>query len=182
MDMTGSYDIPAPRQQVWEALNNPEVLKKSIPGCQSFEKLSDSDMRATVVMKIGPVKATFRGKVALSDIEVARGYRITGEGEGGVAGFAKGGAVVRLEDIPGGTRLTYEASADVGGKIAQLGARLIDGAAKKLADEFFESFSASFGAPMAQAAAPQPTETKSEQSAGSAEPSEKRGFWRRLFG
>ena len=100
MDMVGTYDIPAPRQQVWLALNDPEVLKACLPGCQSFEKTSDTDMKATVVMKIGPVKATFNGNVKLSDIEPARGYRITGEGSGGMAGFAKGGASVRLEDIP----------------------------------------------------------------------------------
>ena len=157
MDMVGSYDIPAPRQEVWLALNDPEVLKACLPGCQSFEKTSDTDMKATVVMKIGPVKATFGGNVKLSDIEPARGYRITGEGSGGMAGFAKGGAVVRLEDIPVGTRLTYEAKADIGGKIAQLGARLIDGVAKKMADDFFGAFSARFGPMDAGTAAAAPT-------------------------
>ncbi len=144
MDMAGSYDIPAPRQDVWIALNDPNVLRACIPGCESLEKLSDTQMVAAAKLAIGPVKALFKGNVTLSDIEPARGYTITGEGSGGIAGFAKGGAIVKLDDIPGGTRLTYNAKADVGGKIAQLGSRLIDGVAKKMADDFFGAFSARF--------------------------------------
>lgn len=141
MEFTGEYRIPAPRQKVWEALNDPAVLQQCIPGCESLEKAGDNELKATVRMKIGPVSARFGGKVALSDIDPPSGYRISGEGQGGAAGFAKGGAAVKLAEADGETVLTYTADAQVGGKIAQIGARLIDGAAKKLADEFFSKFS-----------------------------------------
>jgi len=141
MDMSGSQRIEAPREKVWDGLNNPEVLKQCIPGCESIEMTSPGAMTAKAVLKIGPVKATFTGKVTLSDLDPPNGYTIAGEGQGGVAGFAKGSAAVRLEaDGDDATILYYDAKADVGGKIAQLGARLIDGTAKKLAGDFFEKF------------------------------------------
>ncbi len=141
MDMTGERRIEAPRQTVWQALNDPEVLKASIPGCESLEKVSDTDMKATAAVKIGPISTRFTGTVHLSDIDPPNGYTIGGEGQGGVAGFAKGGANVRLEDAGSATLLRYEVHAQVGGKIAQLGARLIDATAKQMADAFFERFS-----------------------------------------
>jgi carbon monoxide dehydrogenase subunit G len=159
MDMSGSQRIEAPREKVWEALNDPEVLKECIPGCQEIVKESPTGMTAKAVLKIGPVKATFAGKVTLSDLDPPNGYTITGEGQGGVAGFAKGSARVRLEpDGDGATVLGYDVKADVGGKIAQLGARLIDGTAKKLAAEFFEKFGqvVAPGAPSADAPEAEP--------------------------
>ena len=149
MDMTGERRIAAPRNVVWQALNDPEVLKVSIPGCESLEKSSDTDMRATVAVKIGPISARFTGTVHLTDIEPPTSYTISGEGQGGVAGFAKGGANVRLDDADGGTLLRYEVNAQVGGKIAQLGARLIDASAKQMADAFFDRFSAHVAPPAA---------------------------------
>ncbi len=146
MDMTGERRIPAPRQKVWEALNNPEILKASIPGCESMEKLSDSELKATAAVKIGPISARFTGKVNLLDLDPPNSYRIEGEGQGGVAGFAKGGAVVKLVDDGRDTLLTYDVKAQVGGKIAQLGARLIDATAKQMSDAFFNNFSAAVAA------------------------------------
>lgn len=153
MDMTGERRIAAPRDTVWQALNDPAVLKVSIPGCESLEKTSDADMRATVSVKIGPISARFTGNVHLADIDPPNSYTISGEGQGGVAGFAKGGAKVRLSDADGGTLLRYEVNAQVGGKIAQLGARLIDASAKQMADAFFDRFSAHV-APAAVAVSP----------------------------
>jgi carbon monoxide dehydrogenase subunit G len=141
MQMQDSQRIPASKEKVWAALNDPEVLKKCIPGCQSLEMNSPTEMTATVVFKVGPVKATFGGKVTLSDLDPPNSYRISGEGSGGVAGFAKGGASVRLEaESPEVTILHYEVDAQIGGKLAQLGGRLIDSTSKKLAGEFFASF------------------------------------------
>ena len=141
MDMTGEYRIPASRDKVWAALNDPETLKASIPGCESLEKTGDDAFTAKVVAKVGPVKAKFGGDVKLSNINPPESYTISGEGKGGAAGFAKGGADVKLaDDGEGGTILTYTAKADVGGKLAQLGSRLIDGTSKKMADEFFTNF------------------------------------------
>ena len=140
MDMTGEFHIPAPRDVVWKALNDPEILKRSIAGCEELEKTSDTEFTAKVTAKVGPVKARFTGKVTLSDLDPPNGYKISGEGEGGVAGFAKGGATVALADKDGGTLLTYNVEAQIGGKLAQLGQRLINGSAKKLADEFFTNF------------------------------------------
>ncbi len=140
MEMTGSYQIPAPREKVWAALNDPVVLKACIPGCEMLEKVSDSEMTATVKAKVGPVSATFNGTVTLAQIDPPNGYTITGEGKGGAAGFAKGGAKVALTDDDGMTLLTYTANAQVGGKLAQVGARLIDAAAKQMADQFFTAF------------------------------------------
>ncbi|HEX5079148.1 MAG TPA: carbon monoxide dehydrogenase subunit G [Geminicoccaceae bacterium] len=141
MDMRGEYRIPAPRAQVWAALNDPAVLKASLPGCESLERLSDHEFAATVAAKVGPVRAKFNGQVTLSDLNPPESYKITGEGKGGAAGFAKGGADVTLvEEAAEITLLSYTARADVGGKLAQLGSRLVDATAKKMADEFFENF------------------------------------------
>lgn len=141
MEMSGENRIPASIDKVWAALNDPDILKASIPGCQSLEKTSDSSFEAAAKVKVGPVGATFKGKVDLVDLDPPNGYRIVGEGQGGIAGFAKGAATVRLSDAEGGgTKLTYDVEANVGGKIAQLGSRLIDGVAKKTADKFFENF------------------------------------------
>lgn len=139
----GEEKIAAPIQKVWEGLNDPEILKASIPGCTALDMKSDKEMSATVVLKIGPIKATFGGEVTLSNIKAPRSYTISGEGKGGIAGFAKGGAdVVLTEDGPDSTILKYAAKADVGGKIAQLGSRLITSTSKKLAGQFFSTFGA----------------------------------------
>jgi carbon monoxide dehydrogenase subunit G len=153
MDMTGSQRIEASREQVWRALNDPEILKSSIPGCESLEKTSDTEMSATVTLKVGPIKASFKGKVTFSDMDPPNGYTISGEGSGGLAGFAKGGATVKLEADGNATILHYDVKAQVGGKLAQLGARLIDATAKKLAGDFFENFGATF-APKVEVVAP----------------------------
>jgi len=147
MNMSGEYQIAAPREVVWGKLNDPEILKVCIPGCEQLEKLSDTEFRAVTMTKIGPVKARFKGKVRLSDLDPPNGYRISGEGDGGVAGFAKGGATVALIPKDGGTLLTYNAEAQIGGKLAQLGQRLINGAAKKMADDFFHNFAAAVAPP-----------------------------------
>lgn len=141
MDLTGEYIIEAPRQRVWEALNDPDVLRACIPGCETLEKKSDTEMAATVVTKIGPVKAKFSGEVRLENINAPVSYTIAGEGKGGIAGFAKGGADVVLDEVPEGTKLSYVVKAQIGGKLAQLGSRLIDSTVKKLADQFFQNFS-----------------------------------------
>jgi uncharacterized protein len=140
MDMTGEYRIPAPRAKVWAALNDPEMLKAALPGCESLQKVSDTEFAAVVIARVGPVKAKFNGNVALSNLNPPESYTIAGEGKGGAAGFAKGGAEVHLTEDGDATVLRYTAKADVGGKLAQLGSRLIDGTAKKLADEFFNNF------------------------------------------
>jgi uncharacterized protein len=143
MQMDGTEHVPAPQAQVWAALNDPEILKACIPGCESLTMTSPTDMVATVVVKVGPVKAKFSGKVTLSDLDPPNGYRITGEGSGGVAGFAKGGATVKLSpEGPAATFLNYTVDVQIGGKLAQLGSRLIDSTAKKLAGEFFRAFAA----------------------------------------
>ena len=154
MDMKGEERIPAPREAVWEALNDPEVLKASIPGCQELEKTSDTGFSATVQAKVGPVKAKFKGEVSLSDIDPPNGYTISGEGKGGAAGFAKGGAKVSLAEDGGETVLSYEVDANVGGKLAQIGSRLIDSTAKKMAGDFFAKFSEEVVARTGAAAAP----------------------------
>ncbi|MEM6438326.1 MAG: carbon monoxide dehydrogenase subunit G [Pseudomonadota bacterium] len=140
MELQGSRDIAAPRSQVWTALNDPDVLKACIPGCQELTGSPDTGFEATVVQKVGPVKATFKGGVSLVDVVAGQSYRLVGEGKGGAAGFAKGAADVALEDADGGTRLTYDVDAKVGGKLAQLGSRIIDGFAKSMADKFFTNF------------------------------------------
>ena len=140
MTMSGAYQLSAPREVVWAKLNDAEVLKACIPGCEELEKVSDTEFRAVAKMKVGPVSARFKGRVTLSELDPPNGYKIAGEGEGGVAGFAKGGATVALAEQDGGTALTYNVEAQIGGKLAQLGQRLINGSAKKLADEFFSNF------------------------------------------
>jgi carbon monoxide dehydrogenase subunit G len=145
MTMKGAVALPADRETVWAKLNDPEVLKACIPGCQSLDKTSDTSFTAVVKLKVGPVGATFKGSVELTDLDPPNSYKISGQGEGGVAGFAKGGARVALTDPPEGEpgcTLNYDVEANVGGKIAQLGARLIDGVAKKTADQFFANFAA----------------------------------------
>ncbi len=140
MDMTGETLIPAPREVVWRALNDPEVLRQSIPGCETIDKVSDTEFAAKVVAKVGPVRATFTGQVQLSDLDPPNGYRISGEGKGGPAGFAKGGATVKLSDAEGGTKLSYTVDAQIGGKLAQIGSRLIDATARSMAQDFFGRF------------------------------------------
>lgn len=142
MDMTGEERIAAPRDAVWAALNDPDILKQCIPGCQSLERISPTELTATVKLKIGPVSASFNGEVTLSNINAPESYTISGEGKGGIAGFAKGGADVVLKEDGDETILQYEARAQVGGKIAQLGSRLVDSSAKKLAQQFFADFTA----------------------------------------
>jgi uncharacterized protein len=144
--MSGEVVLPADKATVWARLNDAETLKASIPGCESLEKLSDTELQAVAKVKVGPVSARFKGKVNLSDLDPPNSYRISGQGDGGIAGFAKGGANVKLADeAGGGTRLAYDVDAQVGGKIAQLGGRLIDSTAKKLADEFFANFAKALG-------------------------------------
>ncbi len=140
MDMTGSYRIGASRETVWAALNDVDVLKVCIPGCQEIEKTSETTMTANVVQKIGPVKAKFKGAIELLNIDAPASYTIKGEGQGGVAGFAKGGADVTLTETNGETLLEFAARAQVGGKLARLGSRLIDASAKKIATKFFDNF------------------------------------------
>jgi carbon monoxide dehydrogenase subunit G len=175
MDMTGEERIGASREAVWAALNDIDVLKQCIPGCQSLERQSDTDMTARVKLQIGPVSATFSGKVKLSELDPPNGYRIAGEGSGGAAGYAKGNALVRLLDDGPGTLLRYEAKADVGGKLAQLGGRLIDATARKLAGEFFRNFTTVVGP-----AAPAEAAGTSEETPGA--PAKKAGLLRRWFG
>src|SRR5246500_4462890 len=144
MTMHGEVQLAAPRGGVWAKLNDAAVLKQCIPGCEELNMTSPTEFQAVATNKVGPVKARFKGKVRLSDLDPPNGYRISGEGDGGVAGFAKGGATVALTDKDGGTLLTYNVEAQIGGKLAQLGQRLVNGAAKKLADQFFTKFAAQF--------------------------------------
>ncbi len=140
MDLSGEYRVPADREAVWRALNDPEVLKQCIPGCEELEKVSDTEFTAKVTSKVGPVRAKFSGKVTLSELDPPKSYKISGEGQGGAAGFARGSATVSLEVDGDATVLRYNADAQVGGKLAQIGSRLIAGTARKLADEFFTNF------------------------------------------
>ena len=142
MELTGSRIIAADRATVWARLNDAETLKACIPGCQELTGTAAEGFEATVKQRVGPVTATFKGKVTLSDVVEGTSYRIAGEGTGGIAGYAKGGADVKLADVEDGTELSYSVDAKVGGKIAQLGSRLIDGFARKMADAFFEKFQA----------------------------------------
>jgi uncharacterized protein len=152
--MTGEFRIPAPRERVWQALNDPETLKQAIPGCQTIEKVSDTEFTAKVVTKVGPVKATFGGKVNLTDLEPPKAYTISGEGTGGVAGFAKGSAKVVLDEDGDATVLHYQVQAHVGGKLAQIGSRLIDATSRKMAEEFFTRFVAAMAPEAAGSASP----------------------------
>ena len=140
MTMSGEVQLSASRDRVWAMLNDPTVLKGCIPGCEQLELNANNEFQAVATIKIGPVKARWKGKVRLSDLDPPNSYRISGEGEGGVAGFAKGGATVALSDRDGGTLLTYNVEAQIGGKLAQLGQRLVNSAAKKTADDFFLKF------------------------------------------
>jgi uncharacterized protein len=146
MTMNGEVQLAAPREVVWAKLNDAEVLKQCIPGCEELNMTSDTEFQAVATIKIGPVKAKFKGRVHLSEIDPPNGYKISGEGEGGVAGFAKGGAVVKLTEKDGGTLLSYDVESQIGGKLAQLGQRLVQGTAKKLADDFFNKFAAAVAA------------------------------------
>lgn len=174
MNLSGEYRLPLPRTVVWDGLNDPEILKQCIPGCEELTETEDNGFAAKVGLKIGPMTARFTGKVTLSDIDPPNGYKIAGEGQGGVAGFGKGSAIVKLaEDGAGGTILTYTADSQVGGKMAQLGSRLIDATAKKLADEFFGKFAATVAPPAAAGAAapetpahPQTPENAAPQTGG----------------
>jgi carbon monoxide dehydrogenase subunit G len=156
MDMVGQRLISASKETVWEALNNPVILKTCIPGCERLEAVSANEMQATVAVKLGPISAKFTGQVKFSEIDAPNGYTLSGEGKGGPAGFAKGAAKVKLAEQPNGTLLTYTVEAQVGGKIAQLGARLIDATAKSMADQFFTKF-------VEQVLTPSPEETPSSQ-------------------
>ena len=145
MDVTGEVRIPASRQQVWEALNDPDTLRGSIPGCQSLDKLSDTEFSAKVLSKIGPVKAKFATKITLSNLKPPESYTLSGQGQGGVAGFAKGSADVTLVEENSETLLRYSARIQVGGKLAQVGSRLLKGSVSKLAEQFFGKFAAKLG-------------------------------------
>jgi carbon monoxide dehydrogenase subunit G len=173
MEMAGTRLIAADRAVVWAALNDPEVLKASIPGCQELAPTPEGGFEATVVQKVGPVSATFKGAVRLSDVIEGQSYRISGEGKGGAAGFAKGGADVRLAEAEGGTELSYTVEAHVGGKLAQLGSRIIDGFAKKMADQFFDRF---------QAAVEDPAPADAPDTDAPEEEGKKKGWLRRLIG
>lgn len=139
MKMSGEEIIPASREAVWKALNDPDILKQAIPGCEEITKHSDTELEAKVMVKVGPVKASFTGNVNLTDLNPPASYRISGEGKG-IAGLANGGADVRLEEVEGGTKLSYDVDAQVGGKLAMLGSRLIDSTARSLATQFFDKF------------------------------------------
>jgi carbon monoxide dehydrogenase subunit G len=155
MEISGEQRIPLAQQQVWEALNNPDILKACIAGCESIERVSDNEYKVVMVATVGPVKAKFTGKLLLSDLNPPHSYSLAFEGSGGAAGFGKGGAQVKLAPAEGGTLLTYKATASVGGKLAQIGSRLIDGVARKMADDFFARFNSTV-APIASAPAPSP--------------------------
>ena len=178
MEMTGEYRIPAARETVWEALNDPEVLKACIAGCQSLDRTEEGGFEATVKAKVGPVSATFKGAVRLENVNAPESYTIVGEGKGGAAGFAKGGADVNLVEEGSDTILTYKVNAQVGGKLAQIGARLVDSTAKEYATDFFDKFvviaqerdsGAASAAPAAPAASDTPADTTPEAPAEPAE-------------
>lgn len=177
MEMSSSQTIPAPQQRTWEALNDPETLKICIPGCDSIEKVSDTEYHLSMAAKVGPVSARFKGKMTLSDVNAPNAYKVVFEGQGGAAGFAKGSADVRLvPESAEATRLEYTVHAQVGGKLAQIGSRLIDGAAKKMADQFFTAFAVHLSQHDA--------ETDAEPGDAAAPPSDKKrwAFWRKRDG
>ena len=176
MQLTDSKDIKAAPETVWAAILNPEVLKECVPGCESLTGSVEEGFEAAVVQKVGPVKARFTGVVKLSDIEIGRAVRISGEGKGGPAGFAKGGANVTLTATETGTRLSYEVEANVGGKIAQLGSRIIDGFAKKMADEFFTRFQEAVEGPAEEEIAAEGEGAEGEDG------TKKKGWFKRLIG
>ncbi|HVL35670.1 MAG TPA: carbon monoxide dehydrogenase subunit G [Burkholderiales bacterium] len=145
MEMTGEQLIPASQRETWDALNDPQMLKQCVPGCESIEPTGENEYQVLMVARVGPVSAKFKGKLTLSDVQPPQSYSIAFEGQGGAAGFAKGGAHVRLAEEQGSTRLSYDVKANVGGKLAQIGSRLIDAAAKKVADDFFRNFNQKVG-------------------------------------
>ncbi len=165
MKLTGENRINASPQEVWKALNDPVILKQAIPGCESLEKISDTQFKATVVTKIGPVQAKFNGEVELQDLDPPNGYTISGKGSGGVAGNARGAAKVKLEPDGAATKLSYDVDAQVTGKLAQLGSRLIDSTAKMLAGQFFNKFEQLVSKPEPVAAAPAAAPTTGSSSA-----------------
>ena len=175
MKMNGEIRVPTDRETVWRALNDPEVLKECLPGCQEIEKTSETEMTATLVIKVGPVKATFAGGVTLSDLDPPNGYTISGQGQGGAAGFASGEAKVRLVADGGETVVHYDVDAKVGGKLAQIGSRLIDSTAKKLSKQFFDSLAEKLGggeeAEAEDAAEPEPEPAAPPQPEPPADPS-----------
>jgi hypothetical protein len=175
MDIAGEFRIPASKQAVWDALNNPEVLKEALPGCENIDKTSDTEMTATVTIKLGPVKARFSGKVTLSDLDPPNSYTLTGEGQGGAAGFASGEAKVNLEEDGDGTVLTYTAEAKVGGKLAQIGSRLIDSTSKKLAAQFFGKFAEIVGEAQDDTTGEPSASEPKASGAPSVSPAERRG-------
>jgi len=179
MEMKDQRDIAADRAALWAAILNPEVLKACIPGAQEVTGTPQTGFEATVVQKVGPVKATFKGAVSVSDMVEGQSLTLTGEGKGGAAGFAKGGARVHMEDIEGGTRLSYEVDAKVGGKLAQLGSRLIDGFAKKMADDFFSRLQDAVEAPADGAG---DSDSAGDGPAAEAEGAAKKGWFKRLTG
>jgi carbon monoxide dehydrogenase subunit G len=175
MDMTGEYRIPLPQGRVWDALNDTEILKASIPGCEELTRESETRLKGRIAAAVGPVRAKFSGEATLSDIDAPNGYTLTGSGSGGAAGMVKGGAKVRLIGDADGTILRYEANAQVAGKLAQIGSRLVDMAAKKMADEFFGNFVRQLE-PAAIAEAPL-EHTAVEQTLPAKTDSRKRSFW-----
>ena len=180
MDLSDSRDIMAEPAHVWAAILDPAVLMQCVPGCESMTGSVETGFEAVVVQKIGPVSARFTGVVTLSDLVPEHGLQITGEGKGGAAGFAKGGAKVTLTSIEGGTRLDYEVEARVGGKIAQLGSRLIDSFAKKMADEFFARFQRNVEGP---AAVDEEVVENADDANAAGEPEkEEKGWFRRIIG
>ncbi|HEY2020113.1 carbon monoxide dehydrogenase subunit G [Paraburkholderia sp.] len=153
MELTGEQILPLPRERVWAALNDPDILKASVPGCESFERIDDTQFQMVMAASVGPIKARFKGKMVLTDLQPPQSYSMTFEGSGGAAGFGKGGAHVDLlTDVAGGTRLVYRSHAQVGGRLAQVGARLIDGVARKMAEDFFGRFRAAVVGPQQPAA------------------------------
>ncbi len=189
MEMSGEYRIPAPRDTVWQALNDPDVLRASIPGCEELNLVSENELTAKVLTKIGPVKQKFDGDVFLENVDAPNSYTLRGEGKG-TAGFAKGAADVQLEADGGATVLRYQARADVGGKLAQLGSRLIQGSAKKMADDFFANFVEHVSGPPkeepaaapAEEAAPPPRERPVPKRAAAAVEAARRATEERLKG
>ncbi|MFW2587001.1 CoxG family protein [Sagittula sp. SSi028] len=169
MKMSDTRQIAAPRAQVWAAIQDADVLKACVPGCTEMTGDAASGFDAVVTQKVGPVKATFKGRVEMTDMTAPASLRLSGEGKGGAAGFAKGGADVRLEDSDGGTLLHYDVEASVGGKLAQLGSRIIDGFAKKMADQFFDNFQRAVEGPP-------------DVDAAEATPVEKKGWLKRITG
>jgi hypothetical protein len=174
MQLSDFREIKADPATVWAAILNPDVLKECVPGCESMSGSVADGFEAVVTQKVGPVKATFKGAVTFSEIVEGRSLKISGEGKGGPAGFAKGGAAVTLEPIEGGTKLSYEVDASVGGKIAQLGSRIIDGFAKKMADEFFTRFQEAVEGPQEDDA--------TADAAEGGEGEKKKGWFKRLIG